>query len=759
MTEANHPEPTRYGDTIIFPASLDPEAVHVVRRLCEAGLESYLVGGCVRDLLMGLIPKDFDISTEARPRQIRRLFRNSRIIGRRFKLAHIHFGDKVIEVATFRRSPDGSGNADRGSSQDEDLLITRDNEFGDAREDTLRRDFTINALLYDVRSGEVIDHVGGVHDLNARTLRTIGDPAIRLAEDPVRMLRAVKFAARLQLDFDPALQEAMAASAELILKSAPPRVLEEIFKLLTCGAAERALPLLQKYELLERLLPDIADCWRDWPAELKATGHALDLIDRGQRRVSNAFLLAALLLRPWHARVMAEPDEDPMQPAHDLLDPVARHMNIPRRDAAIAKHLLLGVLRLERPRRGRRSRGIDPHRDGGEPLALLYLGALTGVLDPELHARWIQRMLDEPAHGSAEDEHDGDGAFGANLPDGDALHEHEDSVSGDRPPRPRRRRRGGRRRGGRSRAEGRGPGDAPAGREFPAGETQDARADDGPHDAGPRGPGPGDDRGDSDEAGDMPHGQEPGADQGQPEPSRRRRGRRGGRGRRRRAQDGEQSFGSDERPMNAQGAEEWQGPLQEHPDGIGVSEDTDPASRNGVDRSTDEWQARDGQQRASGTRPADGDRQGQGRSRSRGGRRRRRGRSGGGSGNPAAGGAQPGPADAGNNGAREHHEDRGASRDPGSRGAPPDEGGPRTAGADPRTDQRGGQRTGQREGQRAAQRRDASPAAARGRRGGNRPRRDDDRPRPGGDSPRKEDTTTRGPGQRHPEDVEDFFDW
>jgi len=746
MTEAPHPEPVRYGDTIIFPASLDPEAVHVVRRLCEAGLESYLVGGCVRDLLLGLIPKDFDISTEARPRQIRRLFRNSRIIGRRFKLAHIHFGDKVIEVATFRRSPDGSGNSDGGSAQDEDLLITRDNEFGDAREDTLRRDFTINALLYDVRSGEVIDHVGGVHDLNARTLRTIGDPVIRLAEDPVRMLRAVKFAARLQLDFDPGLQAAMAASAELILKSAPPRVLEEIFKLLTCGAAARALPLLQKYELLERLLPDIADCWRDFPAELEATGHALDLIDRGRRRVSNAFLLAALLLRPWHQRVMAAPGEDPLQPAHDLLDPVARHMNIPRRDAAIAKHLLLGVLRMERPRRGRRSRGPDPHRDGGEPLALLYLGALTGVLDPELHARWILRMLDEPAHGHAEDAGEGEGSFDAVLPDGELPPDAVDSLPGDRPQRGRRRRRGGRNRSGRRRAEGEPAGGTDTGSQAPMGArpTQGETGFDGDNaEQEPELPGESGEvprlSGDGERAGEVGDGQGP------PGPSRRRRGRRGGRGRRRREGDGAPRSGTDGRPASGQGPEEWQGPLQQHPDQPETSEGGGPQDQDRADRSTDGSQAGDGpgsphSGSQQGARHDQGERQGQGRSRSRGGRRRRRGRSRGGSDNTEAGTPDGGS---------------GAPRDRGSRSTQPDADPHRSARPEQRPDQRPDQRNGQRSGQRT----ESAPAAARGRRGGNRPRRDDDRPRPGGDSPRKEDTTIRGPGQRHPEDVEDFFDW
>jgi poly(A) polymerase len=743
MTEAHHPDPVRYGETIIFPASLDPEAVHVVRRLCEAGLESYLVGGCVRDLLMGLIPKDFDISTEARPRQIRRLFRNSRIIGRRFKLAHIHFGEKVIEVATFRRTPDGTGTAGGESTQDEDLLITRDNEFGDAREDALRRDFTINALLYDVRSAEVIDHVGGVHDLTARTLRTIGAPAIRLAEDPVRMLRAVKFAARLQLHFDADLETAMSASAELILKSAPPRVLEEIYKLLTCGAAQRALPMLQRYGLLDRLLPAIADDWRDHPAELEATGHALDLIDRGRRRVSNAFLLAALLLRPWHRRVLESPGGDPLQPAHDLLDPVARHMSIPRRDVAIAKHLLLGVLRLERPRRGRRTRGADPQRDGGEPLALLYLGALTGVLDPEVHARWIQRLLGEPAHSDTDDGLE------------DALHAGDETLAGEEalaggPRRGRRRRRGGRRHRGRDRAAAgqREPGD---GRDGEAGGTargpsqgaepgepagwQDREAGGGRDDELPQGPHP------------LPDG-EPGertagAGEHGPEglPGRRRRGRRGGRGRRRREDSGDaRGAGAPSADAPSHPEDEWQGPIQQHPGDDDVAAPGDPSAQDGMSRRADGEPPR-------GDRPergAAGERDGRPRSRSRGGRRRRRGR----------------PATAGDSGAGNAPRQGGESAEPSGSG----QGRPDSGAGRPQREARNGRQgeggaASPRPDNRPGQRREAAPAAARGRRGGDRPRRDDDRPRRDPDAPPRDDTPARGPGQRHPEDVEDFFDW
>jgi len=317
-------EPTRHSNTLIFPASLDPDAVTVVNRLNEAGLESYFVGGCVRDLLLGLIPKDFDISTAARPRQIRRLFRNSRIIGRRFKLAHIHFGRKIIEVATFRRTPEGTGEPGvepRGEGESDDLLITRDNEFGNAEQDAVRRDFTINALLYDVRTNEVIDYVGGVADLNDRVLRTIGDPLVRFAEDPVRMLRAVKFISRLGLQPAPDVQAALSACAERIDLSAPPRVLEEIYKLMTCGHAAGALTRLLDSGLLERLLPEVAGHWAGHRDELTATGAALDLIDHGGRVVSNAFLLAALCLQPWRAVLAEQPQADPLLVSHELFDP------------------------------------------------------------------------------------------------------------------------------------------------------------------------------------------------------------------------------------------------------------------------------------------------------------------------------------------------------------------------------------------------------------------------------------------------------
>jgi len=233
-------------------ALIDADADRVVRRLARAGHKAYLVGGCVRDLLLGRKPKDFDLATSATPNEIKALFRNSRIIGRRFRLAHVFFGQKIIETATFRANP----------TQDEDggdLLIRRDNIFGTESEDALRRDFTINGLFYDVEREEVIDHVGGLADLEARLIRTIGDPEIRFQEDPVRILRAIKFAARLGLAIEPATYRALVRWRGEIRKCSAPRVLEEVLRLLRGGAAHRSLEILIETATLEILSTHLAE--------------------------------------------------------------------------------------------------------------------------------------------------------------------------------------------------------------------------------------------------------------------------------------------------------------------------------------------------------------------------------------------------------------------------------------------------------------------------------------------------------------------
>ena len=231
-------------------AAIDPDADRVVRKLTRAGHKAYLVGGCVRDLLVAKTPKDFDVATSATPNEIKSAFRNCRIIGRRFRLAHVFFGAKIIETSTFRANP--------RDEDDHDLLIRRDNVFGTETEDARRRDFTINGLFYDVEREEVIDHVGGLADLDARLVRTIGDPDIRFQEDPVRILRAIKFAARLDFGFEPATWRALLRWRGEISKCAPPRLLEEIHRLMRGGAARRSFELLVETGVLAVLSPYLA---------------------------------------------------------------------------------------------------------------------------------------------------------------------------------------------------------------------------------------------------------------------------------------------------------------------------------------------------------------------------------------------------------------------------------------------------------------------------------------------------------------------
>jgi poly(A) polymerase len=232
---------------IISRKNIDPDALKVLYRLKNNGFVAYLVGGGVRDLLLERQPKDFDIGTSAHPQQVRRLFRNCFIVGRRFRLAHVRFGRKVVEVSTFRKAAEPEGG---------DTLIHRDNTFGTPEEDAFRRDFTVNALFYDIATFSVIDWVGGLGDLEARVIRTIGDPAVRFREDPVRMLRAVALAARLDFTIDVDTVEAVRQLRGEIVRSSSARILEEFYKILRQGRSRRTFEMLHEHGLLAYLLPE-----------------------------------------------------------------------------------------------------------------------------------------------------------------------------------------------------------------------------------------------------------------------------------------------------------------------------------------------------------------------------------------------------------------------------------------------------------------------------------------------------------------------
>jgi len=339
----------------IDPSLLNRDAKRVVQRLQMSGHEAYFVGGCVRDLMIGRRPKDFDVATSARPSEIRSLFRNCRIIGRRFKLAHIFYGDHIIETATFRAPP-----RDQPTGGD-DLLIVDDNEYGTAEEDARRRDFTVNALFLDPTTHMILDHVHGIADLDKRMLRTIGDPQIRLAEDPVRILRAVKFATRLDLEIDDPTWDAMCDVSPDLEKAAPPRVLEEILRLCRSGTATAAFQMLRDCGALAVLVPKLEEFLGpddDIPERAEPFWDLLAALDAHIQMEPNvvpssALLVSVLFTLPFELALdtsgskAAADDEDAPDArdranvAWDLLETLSETTRLPRRDFARARRILV----------------------------------------------------------------------------------------------------------------------------------------------------------------------------------------------------------------------------------------------------------------------------------------------------------------------------------------------------------------------------------------------------------------------------------
>jgi len=323
---------------------IDPDALRVLYRLADAGFTAYLVGGSVRDLLLGRTPKDFDVGTDAHPAQIRKLFRNCYLIGRRFRLAHIIFGKKVIETSTFRRQPEAA-EADEGVPGG--LYQHEDNTFGTPEEDARRRDFTVNGLFYDIRTFSIIDYVGGLRDLETRTLRTIGDPNIRFREDPVRMMRAVRFAGRLDFRMDWSCRRAIRRHYGEIVHASKPRLLEEIMRLFGYCSAAPTFQLLWEHRLLSILLPEI-------DAHVERTGGAQAPIwkylaaldqDADNAITSNALRLAALYM-PLYQEAMREQlakghgHVNGLALARHVLDPLMTRLQIPKQAFYTACSLL-----------------------------------------------------------------------------------------------------------------------------------------------------------------------------------------------------------------------------------------------------------------------------------------------------------------------------------------------------------------------------------------------------------------------------------
>lgn len=293
------PLPRIYGraEHSISRKFISENALKVLYRLDKAGFKAYLVGGSVRDLLLGREPKDFDVATDALPEQVRELFRNCRLIGRRFRLAHVQFGNEIIEVATFRAAHDGDG---EGAAMTDAGRILRDNVYGELDDDVWRRDFTVNALYYNIADFSIVDYVGGVADLDACRIKLIGDPEIRFREDPVRMLRAIRFATKLGFTIDPATLPPISRLRHLLEDIAPARLFDEMLKLFQGGVGHQTFEALRHHGLFHCLYPltDEALDSEDGGAALRLIVHALQNTDARiaeGKPVTPAFLFAALL--------------------------------------------------------------------------------------------------------------------------------------------------------------------------------------------------------------------------------------------------------------------------------------------------------------------------------------------------------------------------------------------------------------------------------------------------------------------------------
>jgi poly(A) polymerase len=331
---------------------IDPAALKVLYKLHEHNYVAYLVGGSVRDLLLNRRPKDFDVGTSAHPHQIKKLFRNCWIIGRRFRLAHVKFGPKTIEVATFRRqvqsaeltaeaeiadagpeeviAPEESlplevEDSGRRQARDRDRLIQRDNTYGTPEEDAFRRDFTVNALFYDIGTFAIIDYVGGLDDLEARLIRCIGDPEVRFLEDPVRMLRAVVLAARLQFSIDEPILDAITVHRHEIAKSAPARLLEEYYKILRSGHAAAAMRQLRDTGLMKEISPELAAGSQPVWEHVAALDRFRERFESTPDSLTNAILAVSLLYPLGLAGRRNRYSADPLERRVDLgILPIAR---------------------------------------------------------------------------------------------------------------------------------------------------------------------------------------------------------------------------------------------------------------------------------------------------------------------------------------------------------------------------------------------------------------------------------------------------
>lgn len=368
-------------------------------RLHKAGFEAYLVGGGVRDLLLGQAPKDFDIATNATPEQVRRLFRNCRLVGRRFRLAHILFGHDIIEVATFR----GHHDSDKGkkfASQSTDGMLLRDNVYGTIDQDAERRDFTINAMYYSIADFSVRDYAGGIDDLCQGVIRLIGDPETRYREDPVRMLRAIRFAAKLDMEINEATAQPIPAMAYLLKEIPAARLFEESLKLLQTGQGRKTYHLLREYELFTPLFPLLAEHFTETHESkcekmIECVLNSTDARIENDQRINPAFLYAAMLWYPLETRTEEIIFESGlgfydafMIAANDILDEQVKSIAIPKRFTAMIREIWQLQLRLNKRNGNRAIKMLEQPKFRAAFDFLEMRGKIEGGATEELATWW-----------------------------------------------------------------------------------------------------------------------------------------------------------------------------------------------------------------------------------------------------------------------------------------------------------------------------------------------------------------------------------